>query len=215
VARGFQLGKHDAQLAALARRMGAQVPKATLAALGRYVDLAARWNEKLDLTAATEVDAQLEVLLADAFVLARPELVPEGSRCVDVGAGAGAPALPVALLRPDLDVTLVEPLRKRVAFLRTALATLGLVQRVRVLEQKLDVDHPQVTGAPFDVAWSRATFAPQEWVGLGTQLATRTLVLLATQAAPTAPEGTRADQVTEYELPRTHARRSIAVYLRT
>ena len=40
---------------------------------------------------------------------------------IDVGSGAGAPALPFALLRPDVSLTLVEPLRKRIAFLRTAM----------------------------------------------------------------------------------------------
>ncbi|WP_436623600.1 RsmG family class I SAM-dependent methyltransferase [Sorangium sp. So ce136] len=60
--------------------------------------------------------------LADARLLS--EHVPEGRRVVDIGAEAGTPGLPLALLRPDLDVTLVEPLQKRVAFLRTATGTL-------------------------------------------------------------------------------------------
>jgi len=53
-------------------------------------------------------------MLADAFVLA--QLLPEKVSVVDVGTGAGGPALGLAFLRPDLAVTLVEPLAKRTSF---------------------------------------------------------------------------------------------------
>lgn len=214
--RGFQLATDGARIGTLAKALDYELSTTARDALGRYAELVARWNEKLDLTAATDANAQIDVLLADALVLARLDVVPQGSRCVDIGAGAGAPALPVALLRPDVDVTLVEPLRKRVAFLRTAMGSLGLLQRARALEQKLDLDAPRVLGAPFDVAWSRATFAPEIWAHAGPKLAPRTLVLLATHAAPAAPTGTRLTQTVDYELPRgdTTARRSIAIYER-
>ena len=62
-------------------------------------------------------------MLADAL---RPRAAhPRGARVVDVGTGAGAPGLALALLRPDLRVTLVEPLGKRAAFLRTVLGAVG------------------------------------------------------------------------------------------
>jgi 16S rRNA (guanine527-N7)-methyltransferase len=212
--RGFVLASDGARIGALAKSLGGELAAETRDALGRYVELVARWNQKLDLTAATDADAQLDVLLADAFVLSRVDLVPHGARCVDIGAGAGAPALPVAILRKDVDVTLVEPLRKRVAFLRTAMGTLGLLDRTRALEQKVDTDEPNVQGMPFDVAWSRATFAPELWLTVGMRLAPRTLVLLATHAPPTAPAGVSLSSVVTYEVPRTHAQRSIAVYVR-
>jgi 16S rRNA (guanine527-N7)-methyltransferase len=180
--------------------------------LGRYVQLVASWNRKLDLTGARDAAAQVEVLLADALVLADPWLVPQASRLLDVGSGAGAPALPVLLLRPDLSALLVEPLRKRVAFLRTALGSLGLVSRALVLEAKLDEATPAVAGAPFDVAMSRATFAPPLWLELGAKLARRTLVLLAAQEPPQPPSDTHLAHVTRYRLPSNAAERCIAVY---
>ena len=53
------------------------------------------------------------------------EWIPEGARVADVGSGAGLPGLVLALARPDLDVTLVEPLLRRTAFLEEVVADLG------------------------------------------------------------------------------------------
>ena len=81
--------------------------------------------------------------LANCAVL--EELVPEGAVVADVGSGAGLPGLPLAIVRPDLRVVLVEPLLRRATFLGEAVAALGLGDRVEVLrgraeEQKLAVD---------------------------------------------------------------------------
>ena len=58
------------------------------------------------------------------------ELVPDGARLVDVGSGAGLPGIPLALARPDLAVVLVEPLARRVEWLREVIADLGLTIEV-------------------------------------------------------------------------------------
>ena len=65
---------------------------------------------------------------------------------VDVGSGAGAPIIPLLILRPDVSAECVEPLGKRATFLRTASARLGLLSRMRVHETRLDVDRPQAFG---------------------------------------------------------------------
>ncbi len=53
------------------------------------------------------------------------EAVPQGARVVDVGSGAGLPGIPLGLARPDLTLTLVEPMARRVEFLEEAVAELG------------------------------------------------------------------------------------------
>ncbi|MBA8793625.1 16S rRNA (guanine527-N7)-methyltransferase [Friedmanniella endophytica] len=68
------------------------------------------------------------------------DLVPEGSAVVDVGSGAGLPGIPLALARPDLQVTLLEPLLRRVTFLTEAVEELGLAERVRVVRARAE-DH--------------------------------------------------------------------------
>ncbi|GAA1296940.1 16S rRNA (guanine(527)-N(7))-methyltransferase RsmG [Pseudonocardia xinjiangensis] len=65
------------------------------------------------------------------------ELVPDGARLVDVGSGAGLPGIPLALARPDLGIVLIEPLARRVEWLREVIADLGLsvtVERGRAEE---------------------------------------------------------------------------------
>ncbi len=83
-----------------------------------------------------------------------------------------------ALLRPDIKMTLVEPLEKRVSFLRTVLGTIG---RVDIKVQRTKGEDLVTKGTTFDCAVSRATLAPQEWLHLGTELAPkgRVFVLLA------------------------------------
>lgn len=165
---------HIERLAVALRR---SVSGEILSDLDLFAELVASWNRKMNLTAAREPRALSEVLFADALMLAEEHLLPRGARVLDVGSGAGAPAIPVALLRPDLVLTLVEPLHKRVAFMRHAIGTLKLSDRVTVLEQRLEVGDAAPLGSPFDVAMSRATLAPKEWLALGLVHAPTVLVL--------------------------------------
>jgi 16S rRNA (guanine527-N7)-methyltransferase len=184
------------------------------AALHAYAELVARWNRKVNLTAAATPEALLEVLLADAFVLASEGFVPDASRVLDVGSGAGAPIVPLLLLRADVSTLCVEPLGKRATFLRTASARLGLLSRMRVHEAKLDPAVPVPLGESFDVACSRATFEPALWLKLALSIAPRALVLLAGAAPPPAPAGARLQHEASYSLPFSGAPRRACVYLR-
>ncbi|WP_040159249.1 16S rRNA (guanine(527)-N(7))-methyltransferase RsmG [Nigerium massiliense] len=70
---------------------------------------------------------------------------------VDVGSGAGLPGIPLALMRPDLRVTLLEPLERRAHFLTLAVDELGIGDRVRVVRERAE-EHRQL----YDVATCRA-----------------------------------------------------------
>ena len=70
---------------------------------------------------------------------------------VDVGSGAGLPGIPLAVLRPDLRVTLLEPLLRRVTFLTETLDRLNLADRVRVVRGRAEEHHEQ-----YDVVVARA-----------------------------------------------------------
>lgn len=68
-------------------------------------------------------------------------LIPEGSSVIDIGSGAGLPGIPIALARPDLEVTLIEPLQRRVDFLNEAVAGMGItVLRGRAQDFKIKAD---------------------------------------------------------------------------
>jgi 16S rRNA (guanine527-N7)-methyltransferase len=205
------VGAWRAPVQALARVVGCDVEPETIDRLAAFVEVSARWAARTDLTSAREPDVLVEVLLLDALVLADRALVPEGARFVDVGAGAGAPALPLAILRSDLDATLVEPRRRRVAFLRTAIGHLALQARVRVVEGRVDERAPRVPGAPFDVAMSRATFAPERWLPLGLQLAERVVVFTAASAPPTLQAFEQLAR-RDYPVPSSAAPRAVSAY---
>src|SRR5580698_3967292 len=95
--------------------LGATLDDRARGHLATWLALLQQWNARIDLPAARSDDELVDLMLADALLLA-PRL-PADARVVDVGTGAGAPGLALALLRPDLRVTLVEPLGKRAAFL--------------------------------------------------------------------------------------------------
>lgn len=167
-------------------------------------------NARIDLTAARDDDELVDLLVADAIVLAAR--LPAGARVVDVGSGAGAPGLPIALLREDLEVTLVEPLDKRVSFLRSVIGGLGPAPGARVprvVRGRGEVLAPQGGGpAPFDVATSRATLPPAEWLALGERLAAADVwVLVARATAEVDAIEARAAESVDYVWPLTGVRR--------
>ena len=196
----------------LAAALGCNPDPPAIKRLAKFVELVAVWNRRFDLTAARGPAEQAEVLLADALVLSDPGLVPEGSRLTDIGSGAGAPALPLLVLRDDVTAVLLEPKQKRVALLNTAIGSLELEKRARVLRGRLDPADPRVEGRPFDVALSRATFPPEEWLPAGALIARLTLVLTASAEPPAAPPTMERGPSREYCLPGSGARRCITVY---
>jgi 16S rRNA (guanine527-N7)-methyltransferase len=104
--------------------------------IGRYVDILASDGIAQGLIGPREVDR-----LWDRHILnsaAVTELVVRDATVVDVGSGAGLPGIPLAILRPDLRVTLLEPLLRRVNFLTEVVDTLGLVDRVTVVRDRAE-----------------------------------------------------------------------------
>jgi 16S rRNA (guanine527-N7)-methyltransferase len=103
--------------------------------------------------------------------VALAEAVPQGARVVDVGSGAGLPGIPLGLARPDLTLSLVEPMARRVEFLEEAVADLGApwqVVRGRAEDRsvaaavgQVDVVTARAVAAlPRLVAWCRGLLRP-------------------------------------------------------
>lgn len=175
---------------------------AALRALSRLLDLVALWNRRVDLTAARSPEELVDLYLIDALVLASAEPAPLAPQhWLDVGSGAGAPGLVVQLLRPELQLTLVEPRAKRVAFLRTALGQLQLGSRLE--SGRSD----QLPTPACDVALSRATFPPPEWLAEGARLAREAVWVLLARGETPALAGWRLERELSYEWPLTHAPR--------
>lgn len=200
--------RSEDHIQALADQMSFSLSQEQRQALGAFAALVSKWGQKTDLVAGKDPASLMEILFCDAFELAHPSIIG-GGRLIDVGAGAGAPGVPLALLRPELEVTLLEPRRRRVAFMRTAVGALGLSGRVKVVEGRLEETPPQ--GAPWDVAMSRATFEPPEWLRRGSEIGARVLVLLGRLPTPSL-EGWSEVARRPYRIPTTDASRSIVAF---
>lgn len=177
--------------------------------LAAFVALVDKFNAKMDLTAARGAEELVDLLLADALALAAH--VPKRARVIDVGSGAGAPGLALAIARPDVSMTLVEPKQKRVSFLRTAIGSLALSPK-RVIVERATGEEIAARGATFDVAMSRATLKPPEWAELASKLAPSFWVLLAREEPPASPFSI-ADDV-RYAWPLTGAQRRAVRFAR-
>ena len=107
--------------------LGVALSGEQLARFENFVALLAEANAVQDLTAITDPREVADRHLLDSLTVLRyARLIPPGARIVDVGSGAGFPGVPLAIARPDLEVTLLDAGRKRVDFLRRVLLALGL-----------------------------------------------------------------------------------------
>jgi 16S rRNA (guanine527-N7)-methyltransferase len=162
----------QAAIRELALKLRVSASEAQWRAIDAFFDLLLTWNARINLTGAASRADLVGEHLGDSLAMAH--LVPAGARVLDIGSGGGLPAIPFALLRPDVSLTLVEPRAKRAAFLRTAVREMKLAA-AEVLVLRLEAMPPR----PVDLATSRATFPPGEWLAKARPLAPR-VILFAT-----------------------------------
>jgi 16S rRNA (guanine527-N7)-methyltransferase len=119
-----------------------------------FFHLVLRWNQRLNLIGPGPMDAQLAAHLIDALAVV-PRLGSGPANWLDIGSGAGFPAIPIKLVRPDLRMSLHEPRAKRAAFLRHARRHLQLVD-LDVHTARLSPDPPSDQSRAFDYVSARA-----------------------------------------------------------
>jgi 16S rRNA (guanine527-N7)-methyltransferase len=136
-----------AELRAGMAELGIVADAGALERLLDYVELLGRWNATYNLTAVREVRAMVSAHLLDSLAVA--ELV-RGPRVADVGSGAGLPGIPLAIVMPQLDVTLIDSNGKKARFLREAVRVLQL-PNVRIEARRVED-----VRAEFDTVTARA-----------------------------------------------------------
>lgn len=124
-------------------------------ALTKYGELLLEKNQVMNLTAITGPREVAGLHMLDCAALAAR--LPDGVRTLaDVGTGAGFPGLVVAVLRPELAVTLLDPLEKRLAFIREVIDTLGLYNVTLLHVRGEDAGRDPALRERFDVTTARA-----------------------------------------------------------
>jgi len=91
-----------------------------------YLDLLLKWNAKISLTSLRTPEEIVQRHFGESFFAAERAGVADASSLIDVGSGAGFPGLPMAILAPNVLVTLIESQQKKVAFLREVVRALEL-----------------------------------------------------------------------------------------
>ncbi|MFT3860073.1 16S rRNA (guanine(527)-N(7))-methyltransferase RsmG [Micropruina sp.] len=102
----------------------------------QYVDILASRGVDWGLIGPREVDRLWSRHVLNSVAI--EQLINHGSSVLDVGSGAGLPGIPLAILRPDLTVTLLEPLLRRANFLTEVVDELGLAERVSVVRGRAE-----------------------------------------------------------------------------
>jgi 16S rRNA (guanine527-N7)-methyltransferase len=102
--------------------------------LATYVDLLVRWNARLNLTAIREPSQIVQRHLVECIQCA--QMLPNLRTLLDFGSGAGLPGIPIAIVRPEIAVTLGESQGKKAAFLREVIRVLAL--DARIYDQRIE-----------------------------------------------------------------------------
>lgn len=112
------------------------------------------WNKKINLTAITEPNDVILKHFVDSFTI--HDYIKKDAKMIDVGTGAGLPGVPLAILRDDIRVTLIDSLQKRINFLNEIIATLGLQNVEAIHTRAEDLAQNQEYREQYDVVTSRA-----------------------------------------------------------
>lgn len=120
-----------------------------------YAKMLVEWNEKINLTAITDDDGIAEKHFLDSVLPLTKIDVPRGTTLIDVGTGAGFPAIPMKIFRPDIEITLLDSLNKRINFLNDVSEELELSASC-IHSRAEDGGKNEKLREKFDIATARA-----------------------------------------------------------
>lgn len=143
------------QLMNQAKGIGVKVTQEQAGRFQLYMELLVEWNEKLNLTAITQPEEIVEKHFVDSLTLLTACNIKEGAKVLDVGTGAGFPGIPVKIMRPDLQVTLLDGSNKRLNFLGEVCSALNLsCARIHKRAEEAGLDNKMRES--FDLVTARA-----------------------------------------------------------
>lgn len=136
------------------RQLGIDLNNAAAEKFIKYMNLLIEWNKKINLTAITEPEKIITLHFLDSLTVHSE--IPQSAFVIDVGCGAGFPGLPLKIARPDIKLTLLDSLAKRLKFLETALKELDINDVTLVHSRAEEGGRDKNLREKYDVAVSRA-----------------------------------------------------------
>lgn len=128
----------------------------------RYIELISQWNRTYNLTAIRDLDAMITRHLLDSLSIS-PFVV--GKRVLDVGTGAGLPGIPLAIIYPDKQFTLLDSNQKKTRFLQQVVYTLKL-HNVKIVHHRIE----EFSSEKFDIILSRAFSTLKDFIVMSKHL---------------------------------------------
>jgi 16S rRNA (guanine527-N7)-methyltransferase len=211
------------RLSAEAAGFGVQLASTQVGALRRYQDLLCEWNRRFNLTAVDRPDEILVKHFLDSLTCARMMDLSAQETLLDVGTGAGFPGLVLKIAFPQLRVTLLDAVRKKVRFLEHVARELDLPQVRAIHARAEDAARPAFSPPlreAFDVVTARAVARLNvlaEWTLPFARVGGRVVAMKGPEIGPEVEEAGRAiallgggaPAVQEFILPGTDAGRSL------
>lgn len=145
-----------------------QITSGQVAALQHYTDLVAEWNQKINLVSRKDVEFFLQNHILPSVVVLAAVVLPEKQRVADIGSGGGLPAIPLAILKPEFEIVMLESILKKCTFLQHAIDVLGL-KNASVIRTRAEEVDSSLTGS-FDMVTARAVASIDKLIKWGKPL---------------------------------------------
>lgn len=137
-----------------AQEIGYNLQEEQLEQFFTYKELLIEWNKKMNLTAIEQEEDIITKHFIDSLSIA--SYIPDTTKIIDIGTGAGFPGIPLKILKKDLSITLLDSLNKRITFLEEVIRNLSIENIQAVHARAEELAHKEEYREQYDIAVSRA-----------------------------------------------------------
>ena len=138
----------------LANKININLTENQIEKFHKYMKLVLNWNEKINLTAITDEDEIILKHFVDSLTVLK--YINENDKIIDVGTGAGFPGIPIAIMMPNVKITLLDSLNKRINFLNEVIRELDLKNIETIHSRSEDCGKDFLFREKYDIALARA-----------------------------------------------------------